>query len=87
MPWLGVAAGSKLLREVTAKGGEGTAQLVSFTFGVYRTLQAYINAASLLVHPFDAAKALPDGMLRAIFRTLVEGPVATIRHWLNILKQ
>ena len=69
--WHGVAAGSKLLREV-AKGDSGTEQHASYTFGVYRTFQAYIAAASLLVHPFDAAKALPDGMLRAIFTTLTE---------------
>ena len=84
--WHGVAAGSKLLREV-AKGDSGTEQHASYTFGVYRTFQAYIAAASLLVHPFDAAKALPDGMLRAIFTTLTEGPVATIRHRMSTLQK
>ena len=84
--WRGIAAGSKLLREVLAPGESRTAQLTSFTFGVYRTFQAYISAASLLVHPFDAAKSLPDGMLVAIFRILTEGPVATIRHRLSTLK-
>ena len=84
--WRGIAAGSKLLREVLAPGESRTAQLTSFTFGVYRTFQAYISAASLLVHPFDAAKSLPDGMLVATFRILTEGPVATIRHRLSTLK-
>ena len=85
--WRGVAAGSKLLREVGAKGDNSTEQHASYTFGVYRNFQAYIAAASLLVHPFDAAKALPDGMLRAIFATLTEGPVATIRRRLGALKK
>ena len=84
--WHGVAAGSKLLREV-ARGSSGTEQRASYTFGVYRTFQAYIAAASLLVHPFDAAKALPNGMLRAIFATLTEGPVATIRHRMSTLRK
>ena len=85
--WRGVAAGSKLLRELMANGDDGTEQHAAYTFGVYRNFQAYIAAASLLVHPFDVAKALPDGMLRAVFTTLTEGPVATIRHRLSTLKK
>ncbi|CAE7332374.1 PARP6 [Symbiodinium sp. CCMP2456] len=44
------------------------------------------SPASMLKHPFDVARALPDGMVRALFKVLVEGPVAVIRTRLNLLK-
>ncbi|CAE6914886.1 PARP6, partial [Symbiodinium sp. CCMP2456] len=57
-----------------------------FVFGVYRSPESFLREASMLKHPFDVARALPDGMVRALFKVLVEGPVSVIKTRLNLLK-
>ncbi|CAE7332700.1 PARP6, partial [Symbiodinium sp. CCMP2456] len=69
-------------------GAEDDGEHISrfFVFGVYRSPESFLREASMLKHPFDVARALPDGMVRALFKVLVEGPVAVIKTRLNLLK-
>ncbi|CAE7211512.1 SLC24A2 [Symbiodinium sp. CCMP2592] len=86
--WQGVPAGAKLLRESVERGGSRLPEGSRFyIFGVYRTMQAFLNEAKLVVHPFDSARSLPDELLRVLFDTLTKSPVDTMRHRLLKLQQ
>ncbi|CAE7223759.1 SLC24A2 [Symbiodinium sp. CCMP2592] len=86
--WHGVPAGAKLLRESVERGGSRLPEGNKFyTFGVYRSMQAFLNEAKLVVHPFDSAKSLPDELLRVLFDTLTKSPVDTMKHRLLKLQQ
>ncbi|CAE7710295.1 SLC24A2 [Symbiodinium sp. CCMP2592] len=86
--WQGVPAGAKLLRESVERGGSRLPEGNKFyTFGVYRSMQAFLNEAKLVVHPFDSAKSLPDELLRVLFDTLTKSPVDTMKHRLLKLQQ
>ncbi|CAE7194532.1 SLC24A2 [Symbiodinium sp. CCMP2592] len=79
--WHGVPAGAKLLRESVERGGSRLPEGNKFyIFGVYRSMQAFLNEAKLVVHPFDSARSLPDELLRVLFDTLTKSPVDTMRH-------
>ena len=94
--WHCVPCGSKLLRVSVERGGQDTRALATdqpadnpcrfFLFGVYRSPEAFLREASLLKHPFDVARALPDGMMKALYTVLVDGPVAVVRTRLEKLK-
>ncbi|CAE7763885.1 SLC24A2 [Symbiodinium sp. CCMP2592] len=74
-------AGAKLLRESVERGGSRLPEGNKFyIFGVYRSMQAFLNEAKLVVHPFDSARSLPDELLRVLFDTLTKSPVDTMRH-------
>ncbi|CAE7203405.1 SLC24A2 [Symbiodinium sp. CCMP2592] len=79
--WRGVPAGAKLLRESVERGGSRLPEGKKFyIFGVYRSMQAFLNEAKLVVHPFDSARSLPDELLRVLFDTLTKSPADTMRH-------
>ena len=94
--WQCVPRGSKLLRVSVERGGQDTRAAATdqpcddssrfFMFGVYRSPEAFLREASLLQHPFDVARALPDGMMKALYTVLVDGPVAVVRTRLEKLK-
>ena len=97
--WHGVPKGSKLLRESVERGTghspntfagcpDGIDQRSKvFLFGVYGSPRVYVNEALSLEHPFDSARALPDPMLRSIFFSLTQGPLAVLRHRLSKLQE
>ena len=93
--WHRVPRGSKLLHVSLERGGQDTRAATDqpgdslgrfFTFGVYRSPEAFLREASLLKHPFDVARALPDGVVKALYTVLVDGPVAVVRTRLKKLK-
>ena len=96
--WERVPRGSKLLRVSVERGRQDTRAAATatdqpcdnpcrfFMFGVYRSPEAFLREASLLKHPFDVARALPDGMMKALYTVLVDGPVAVVRTRLEKLK-
>ena len=86
-PWQSVPAGSKLVRESVERGGSRLPEGSKFyVFGVYRSMQAFFSEAKLVVHPFDSARSLPDGLLRVLFDTLTKSPVDTMKHRLAKLQ-
>ena len=99
--WHKVPSGSKLLRVSVERGGKDTRASLSqsleetdpseqaerfFVFGVFRSPETFLREACLLKHPFDVARALPDCMVKALFKILVDGPVSVIRTRLEKLK-
>ena len=76
-----IPVGSKLLRASPAKRGvPGSDERVcSLVFGVYRNMFDFVKEATLLDHPFDSFRAVPDSMLYVIFNHLVQGPVAIMK--------
>ena len=86
-PWQSVPAGSKLVRESVERGGSRLPEGSKFyVFGVYRSMQAFFSEAKLVVHPFDSARSLPDGLLRVLFDTLTKSLVDTMKHRLAKLQ-
>ena len=89
-PWLGVPAGSRFLRQSLERGGVALPDFPGpsyVTFGVYREPLQYVHHALSLQHPFDLARAVPDDLLRVLFKTLTGGPVAVLRSRLLKLRQ
>ena len=99
--WHNIPSGSKLLRVSVERGGKDTRASLSqrleegdtpeqaerfFVFGVYRPPETFLREACLLKHPFDIARALPDCMVKALFKILVEGPVSVVRTCVEKLK-
>ena len=80
--WLNVPKGSKLLRSGLSEAG-----VPFLIFGIYRSPSQFLSDALLVEHPFYAASALPDDMLRAVFLTLIEGPLATMKHRLKTIQR
>ena len=98
-PWLQVPAKSKLLRVSVERGGADTragelgdelqvdaASCRFYTFGVYRSPEVFVREAKQLDHPFDTARALPDGLVRVLFDLLVQGPVVVMRRRLEKIR-
>ena len=98
-PWLQVPAKSKLLRVSVERGGAdtragelgdelqvGAASCRFYTFGVYRSPEVFVREAKQLDHPFDTARALPDGLVRVLFDLLVQGPVVVMRRRLEKIR-
>ena len=72
--WQKVPQGSRLLR-TGSREGEGAEPVHVFVFGVYRSPVQFVHQALTLAHPFDSARALPDPLVRVLFRTLTKGPL------------
>ena len=54
-------------------------QMYELAFGVYRELVQFIYQALSLLHPFDAARSLPDSLARVLFNTSTVGPLGIMR--------
>ena len=80
--WLNVPKGSKLLRSGLSEAG-----VPFLIFGIYRSPSQFLSDALLVERPFHAASALPDDMLRAVFLTLTECPLATMKHRLKTIQR
>ena len=59
-------------------------------FGIYRSMEAFVNVSRQLVHPFDELKHFPDSLIRCIFDTLTIGllgitkqRIATLNKWMG----
>lgn len=63
-----IPQGCKLLRAEANKGG------FLCVFGIYRTMQDFVEVAKILWHPFDELKNLPDNLICAIFDNLTMSP-------------
>ena len=72
--WQKVPKGSRLLR-TGSREGEGGEPVHVFVFGVYRSPVQFVHQALTLARPFDSARALPDPLVRVLFRTLTQGPL------------
>ncbi|CAE7763006.1 SLC24A2 [Symbiodinium sp. CCMP2592] len=99
-PWNGVPKHARLLRSSTSEGGatEESAQQATnissqkprhteYVFGVYREPVQFVYQAVALQHPFDAARALPDKLVRVLFATLTKGPLCIMRNRLLLLQK
>ena len=63
-----VPAGSRLLRTEANKGG------FTCVFGVYRSMQQFVECARQLWHPFDELRNLPDRLIASIFNNITSSP-------------
>ncbi|CAE7246058.1 unnamed protein product [Symbiodinium sp. CCMP2592] len=99
-PWNGVPKHARLLRSSASEGGatEESAQQATnissqkprhteYVFGVYREPVQFVYQAVALQHPFDAARALPDKLVRVLFATLTKGPLCIMRNRLLLLQK
>ncbi|CAE7672319.1 SLC24A2 [Symbiodinium sp. CCMP2592] len=98
--WNGVPKHARLLRSSASEGGatEESAQQATnislqkprhteYVFGVYREPVQFVYQAVALQHPFDAARALPDKLVRVLFDTLTKGPLCIMRNRLLLLQK
>ena len=58
--------------QLRGKSGEPVHAFVFF--GVYKSPVQFVHQALTLAHPFDSARALSNPLVRALFRTLTQGP-------------
>eukprot|EP00435_Cladocopium_sp_Y103_P001065 s5055_g1.t1 len=85
-PFCDVPLDSKLIRRVV-KAGDKQSDVVSYTFGIYRTPVEFLNDAKLLKHPFDTTCALPDAMLTALCFSLQHGLLGVMKQRLATLQK
>ena len=69
----GLTSCAKLLSCVRGVAGKDDSSLVA-KIGVYRSPQAFVEAAMELQHPFDNSSTLADDLKANIFALLTEGP-------------
>ena len=86
-PWLGVPAGSRFLRQSLERGGVALPDFPGPSYVTFGEPLQYVHHALSLQHPFDLARAVPDDLLRVLFKTLTGGPVAVLRSRLLKLRQ
>ena len=66
-------AGSRLLRQ-ELKGGAEQSQSVKTVWGVPWSPDEFLAEATRAVHPMDSQAILDDGLVRAAYKLLSEGP-------------
>ena len=80
-----IPAGSRLLNVHVIQSGDQKGHF-NCTFGIYRSVSAFVDAALLARHPFEQFHTLPDDMLKVVFRTVTLGPAAIASRRAEILK-
>ena len=76
-----VPAGSRLLRAEANKG------VFLCVFGVYRSMQQFIECAKQLWHPFDELKNLPDRLISSIFNHVTRSPAELAKQRCEFMKK
>ena len=82
-------AGSRVLN---FKQGQSQQQLrpnqsFDWKIGVFRKPDEFVEESKKLTHPFDSCRAVDDEVLNVLVSTLKDGPVAIMKHRLQILQQ
>ena len=72
--------GARLLRSEAKPG-----QKVLCVFGVYRSVESFVEVSRQLWHPYDELMNLPDDLIRCLFLNLTLGLVELTKHRIKTL--
>ncbi|CAK9064419.1 unnamed protein product, partial [Durusdinium trenchii] len=72
--------GARLLRSEAKPG-----QKVLCVFGVYRSMESFVEVSRQLWHPYDELMNLPDDLIRCLFLNLTLGLVELTKHRIKTL--
>ena len=83
----GSPPGSKRLKTTVKRVGEGSDTVVFMLFGIYYTEDEFLNIARALDHPFDTFCDVPDCTLKLTCFMMTSGPVALMKHGLEVIEK